>query len=320
MSDFSRREFIAATAATGVVAMNSGLLSAAETAVEKAPASKGDMVIVRWKGDKDVKDLTDDEVTAAGEKMVIKAMEALGGMSRFVKKDMTVWVKPNIGWARKPEYAANTNPAVVGAIVKMCFEAGAKAVKVGDNPCNPVNSAYEMSGIGPAVRKAGGTMVILDKDRFRKYKIDGEKLKEIPIYPEILEADLVINVPVVKQHEMATATMCMKNYMGVVEKRQLFHQDFAATLCDITRYMKPQFCILDAVRIMTAKGPQGGDLKHVKRTMTLAAGTDIVALDALGAELLGRKPDEIKYIAHADKLGLGKMDYRSLTPKELTVS
>ncbi len=52
----------------------------------------------------------------------------------------------------------------------------------------------------------------------------------------------------------------------------------------------------------------------------MAAGTDIVALDAWGAELAGQKPAEIVFIAKGQDLGLGKMDYRSLAPKEVAVS
>ncbi|MCJ7679312.1 MAG: DUF362 domain-containing protein, partial [Candidatus Aminicenantes bacterium] len=65
------------------------------------------------------------------------AVEAIGGMGRFISKGDRVMIKPNIGWDRRPEQAACTNPEVVRALVEMCRDAGAKEVKVMDNPCNP---------------------------------------------------------------------------------------------------------------------------------------------------------------------------------------
>ncbi|MGB9688632.1 DUF362 domain-containing protein, partial [Thermogutta sp.] len=142
----------------------------------------------------------------------------------------------------------------------------------------------------------------------------------IPVYPEIVESDVVINVPIAKHHVLATATLCMKNYMGVIENRRVFHQDIPTCLADITRFMRPTLCLLDCTRVMLAHGPKGGNIQDVAVRLTLAAGTDIVALDAFGAEMLGRKPTDIGSIVKGHQVGLGTMDYRSLQPKEITLS
>jgi uncharacterized protein (DUF362 family) len=254
--------------------------------------------------------------------MAEKAIEALGGMKRFVKRGDVVWIKPNIGWDRKPEQAANTNPQIVAALIRLAFDAGAKTVKMGDNPVHPAVKTYETSGIAAAAKAAGAKVVFLDKTRFRTAAIGGEKVKEIPVYPEIMDCDLVINVPLVKHHVLADLTMCMKNFLGVVEKRQTFHQDLPVCIADITRYMKAQtrLHLLEGVRILTGHGPSGGNLADVQVKMTLAAGTDIVALDAWGAELIGRKPGEVKSVVQGQKLGLGTLDYRSLVLREIAVS
>ena len=112
----------------------------------------------------------------------------------------------------------------------------------------------------------------------------------------------------------------MKNYMGVVDDRRVFHQDLPTTIADITQFMKPRLCVLDATRILTAHGPTGGNLADVKATNIVAAGTDIVALDAFGSELLGHKPADIPTVAKGQEYGLGKIDYRSLRLKEFTLS
>jgi uncharacterized protein (DUF362 family) len=130
----------------------------------------------------------------------------------------------------------------------------------------------------------------------------------------------VINVPVVKHHVLAKATMCMKNYMGVIDNRKSFHQNIPGCLVDLTRFMKPQICILDAVRILKDHGPRGGNLEDVRTPLALAAGTDIVALDAWGSEVLGHKPTDIESVVQGAAAGLGKIDYRSLALQEIAVS
>jgi uncharacterized protein (DUF362 family) len=248
-------------------------------------------------------------------------MEALGGMKQFVKKGDAVWVKPNMAWDRTPEFAANTNPDLVATLVKLCFDAGAKSVKVGDKTCNENRKSYPASGIEAAVKAAGGEIVYLDDSRFKEMAIGGQRLDKWAVYPDIAESDLVINVPIVKHHSIAKATICMKNYMGVVSgQRGQWHQDLHTCLCDITKFMKPRLCVVDAIRILTANGPTGGNLADVKRMDTVAAGTDIVALDAFGVELLGHKPEDIKSVAAGAQAGLGQIDYRKLALRELEVA
>jgi uncharacterized protein (DUF362 family) len=312
MTMHTRRDFLThSAAAAGMLSLGAGGLLAQTT--DKAP----DMTIARWsdKGDADAAQLKN-----IATKLTEKAIEGLGGMGRFVKKGDVVWVKPNIGWDRTPEQAANTNPQVVAAIIRMCFDAGAKAVKVGDNPCNPADKTYANSGIAAAAKALGAEVVFLDRKRFKETKVGGELIKALPFYPGVLDCDLVINVPIVKHHRLSGATMCMKNYMGVIENRPTFHQAMPTCLADVTRFMKPRICVLDAVRILKAHGPIGGDLADVVVKNTVAAGVDIVALDAFGAELMGKTAKDYKTIVKGQEAGLGKMDYRSLALRELSVS
>lgn len=303
----SRREFLR----TGVAA---GAMTLGGVARAQAPGDKPvDMAIARWKGG----DVPAPEIAV---RLTEQAMEAIGGMKRFVSKGDVVWVKPNIGWDRAPELAGNTNPDVVRTLIRMCFDAGAKTVKVGDNTCNPAERTYVASGIAEAAKSAGAEVVFLDPNRFRDMDIGGQVLKTHPVYPEIIECDLVLNVPVVKHHTLTKMTNCMKNYMGVIEKRQLLHQDLPATIADLTAFMKPRLAVVDAVRILLANGPTGGDPKDVRQTNIVAAGTDLVALDALGAELLGNKPADLGTVTAGQERGLGVMDYHTLNLKDLEVA
>jgi len=309
----SRRDFLKHTAlASGGLA---GLASVGSAVAQDAPAQ---MCIARWKGP--VGEGPDAMKTVA-TKLTEQAVATVGGMGKFVKRGDVVWVKPNMAWDRAPEFAANTNPDVVATLVRLCLEAGAKEVKVGDFTCNEAKKSYPNSGIEAAAKAAGATVVYLDEGRFKDVELKGERLDKWPLYPEIIESDVVINCPIVKDHSIARATVCMKNYMGVIGgNRGQWHQALAECLCDITAFMKPPVCILDATRILTGNGPTGGNLDDVKIMNTVAAGTDIVALDAFGAELLGRKIDEVKSLAAGQARGLGKIDYRSLALRELEVA
>jgi uncharacterized protein (DUF362 family) len=276
-----------------------------------------DMTIARWGAEA----VADSELGPAASRLTEQALSALGGIGRFVSRGDVVWVKPNMGWNRGPELAANTNPHVVATLVRLCLDAGAKKVKVGDNTCHQAKQCYAKSGVAAAVAEAGGEMVFLDDRRFKDVEVGGERIDKWPVYTEIIESDLVINVPVAKHHGLSRVSLCMKNYMGVIGgRRNAWHQDLAACLRDITAFMKPRLCVLDATRVLTAHGPQGGNVSDVKRLDTVAAGTDIVALDAFGAELLGHDPREIQTVRLAHEAGLGQIDYRELAIREVVVS
>jgi uncharacterized protein (DUF362 family) len=286
-------------------------------ASEPADGKQAEMAIAKWAGaaNPDAK-----AIETIAEKLTEQAIAGIGGLQRFVKKGDVIWIKPNIGWDQTPDKAANTNPQVVATIIRHCLDAGAKTIKIGDYTCHPAKKSYHSSGVAAAAKALGAEVLFLDESRSKTMTIGGEKLKEMRMFPEILDTDLVINVPVVKHHSLATITVCMKNYMGVVADRKTFHQDLPTCIADITRFMKPRICIVDAVRILTDHGPTGGDLADVKTPLTVAAGTDIVALDAFGAELLGHKPESIASVAKGAKEKLGTLDYRSLPLREIAVS
>ncbi len=311
MAKQTRRNFIKYSAVAGGAA---ALAPVGVTAAQKPL----EMAIVRHRAGEGAPVDDNDAVDKLAKTMTEQAIAALGGMERFVKKGDVVWIKPNIGWDRKPEQGANTNPVVVATLVHLCLAAGAKTVKVGDNACNPARKSYPRSGIAEAAEAAGAEVVYLRERRFKEYELGGKVLRKSPLYPDIVESDLVINVPIVKSHSIAKGTMCMKNYMGLVDNsRSKWHQNLPACLCDITAFMKPPLCVLDGTRVMFRSGPTGGSLADVKRMDTIAAGTDIVALDALGAELLGHKPEDIESVVAGHKAGLGEMDYRKLALKEI---
>lgn len=257
---------------------------------------------------------------ASPAKITSAAIDALGGMKAFVKRGDVVVVKPNIGWDRTPEYAANTNPEVVSTLVRLCLEAGAKKVKVFDRSVNDPRRCYVQSGIADAVKKAGGELSYIDERKFRDVKINGSVLKSWPLYTELMEADKVINVPIAKHHGLSRLTLGMKNWMGVMGgSRASIHQKINESLVDISMAIKPTLIVLDAVRVLTANGPQGGNLKDVKKLDTIVAGVNQVAVDAYGATLFGMKSSDLGYVRIAAQNGFGPMDTTRMKIRKISV-
>jgi len=257
---------------------------------------------------------------ASPEKIVIAALDALGGIKKFISRGDIVVIKPNIGWDRTPEQAGNTNPEVVAAVVKLCFEAGAKKVKVFDRPVNDPRRCYVQSGIASAATALGAEADYVDDRKFKDMAINGQALKSWPLYTDIFDADKVINIPIAKHHGLAKLTMSMKNWMGVMGgSRRQIHQKLDESLVDLSTKIKPTLTVLDAVRILTANGPQGGNLADVKKLDTVIAGVDQVAIDSYGATLFGMKGSDLGYVTLGHKLGLGQMDLSKLHIQKLQV-
>ncbi|QWV97163.1 DUF362 domain-containing protein [Geomonas nitrogeniifigens] len=239
-----------------------------------------------------------------------KALSALGGMQRFVKPGQTVVVKPNIGWDRAPEYAATTNPVVVRALVEECLKAGAKRVKVFDRTCNDPRRCYASSGIEAALKGMKNVEVKhLEEERFKNVALNGKVLKEWELYGEALSADVYINVPIAKHHGLSRLTLGMKNVMGIMGgNRGSIHKNIDQALADINASFRPHLTVIDATRILTAHGPQGGNLADVKVLNQVIASTDIVAADAYATTLFGLKPADIAVTRAAYQRGLGEMN------------
>jgi len=256
----------------------------------------------------------------SAERIVRAAVDALGGIKRFISRGDVVVVKPNIAWDRTPEQAGDTNPEVVAVVVQLCLEAGAKKVKVFDRTVNDARRCYVQSGIEPAAKGVGADVQYMDDRKFKDMDLGGLALKTWPLYTEIFEADKVINVPIAKHHGLAKLTMSIKNWMGVMGgSRRMIHQKLDESIVDVAMKVKPCLTVLDAVRILTANGPQGGDLKDVKRLDTVIAGVDQVAIDSYGATLFGMKGAELGYVKIAADHGFGVMDLGKLRIKKLTV-
>lgn len=235
--------------------------------------------------------------------MYKKAIEAMGGISKFVKKGNKVVVKPNIGWDKKPEFNANTNPDLVAAIVKDCINAGASQVVVFDHTCDEWQACYKNSGIEDAAISAGAKIAFAhDVKYYRTVALPkGIRLKETKIHEAILDCDVWINVPVLKNHGGAKMTLAMKNFMGIVWDRRYWHaNDLQQCIADCATFDKmPILNIIDGYRVMTQNGPKGVSLSDVQVAKTLFMSQDIVAIDTAATRFFNQfKPMSLEQATH----------------------
>jgi len=247
--------------------------------------------------------------------MFDKAIESLGGIGKFVKKGQKVVVKPNIGWDATPERGANTNPLLVKRIVEHCIRAGAKEVIVFDHTCDDWNKTYQNSGIEKAVKTAGGKLAPGNTEGYyhEVNVTNGKKLKKDKIHEAILNADVFINVPVLKNHDAAKLTISMKNLMGINWDRGYWHRnDLHQCIADLATQIKPHLNVVDAYYVMKKNGPRGVSVEDVVTMKSLIVSTDIVAADAASTKLFGIEPDDVKYIKLAHEMKIGRMDIDKL--------
>jgi uncharacterized protein (DUF362 family) len=308
-----RRDFIKTLALTGAafaVKTNGGLDILAQT-VKNSPAEKPVDLVAVMGGEPDA--------------MFKKAIAEMGGMSKFVKNGYKVVVKPNIGWDKVPELAANTNPKLVGEVVRQCVAAGAKEVIVFDNTCDNWRKCYENSGIEAEAKAAGAKMIPANEESYyRKISLPkGKKLKDMKVHEAILDCDVWFNVPILKNHGGANMSISMKNLMGIIWDRKIFHisnlQQCIADMCTLEK--KPVLNIVDAYRVLVTNGPRGKSTEDVVLSKALFMSQDMVAADTAAVKYFSQikniSLDDVKHISLGQELGIGTMNIDSLNVKRI---
>lgn len=294
------KQSLAAGIGAGVLFLPKGLRAAARAAEGAAKdAAYPDLVAVRG------------GVLAP---MFDRAMQTIGGMGRFVAKNASVVVKPNMSWDVTPDGGANTSPALLAAVVKHCFDAGAKRVLVMDHSIEYWERSRKTSGLEDAIRASGATYAPADREGYyQNVSVGGRILSEAMIHESLLECDTLISVPVLKHHGGAGVSISAKNLMGCVWDRRTYHaRGLQTCIADFLRARKPDLNVIDADRVIVRHGPRGGSPDDIARMGSLLVSPDIVAADTAASMMLGRKQGEIKHIRAAAENGFGEMDLSKL--------
>jgi uncharacterized protein (DUF362 family) len=302
-----RRDFLKLSVTAGLAAETALSLGKYNNLWASAPAvAKIDMVAI---------------MGGTPDAMFDMGIQKLGGMSAFVQKGQKVFVKPNIGWDIKPELAANTNPLLIKRVIEHCMMAGAKEVYVFDHTCDNWINCYNHSGIEKVVKDAGAKMVPGNSESYyQKIEIPGGKrLQSAKVHQILLETDVFINVPILKDHESIRMSCCMKSLMGLVWDRGYWHSnDLAQCIADYSLYeKKPVLNVVDCYNVIVKNGPQGVSKEDIVPMKSLILTTDPVAGDAAGAKMLGLPVEKVDYIPIAYKMGLGNMNLEQLNIKKI---
>jgi uncharacterized protein (DUF362 family) len=312
MKRLNRREFIKLTGATaaGLALIGAGC-APQSTGRRTPPDPAGDQAYLSVARGGDVEAITKT------------AIAALGGIERFVKSGDDVIIKPNICVNyHTAEYAATTNPIVVATLVSLCLGASARRVRVMDHPFPGIDpdSAYEVSGIAEAVKAAGGGMEVMSPVKFVETAIpEGRDLTEWDVYQDVLNANVLINVPIAKHHNLARLSLGIKNLLGVITRPNQMHKNLGQRAADLASLVRPTLTVVDAVRILVNHGPTGGSLNDVQRTDTVIASHDIVAADAYAATLFDLTGADVAYVKAASDMGLGTLALDGVRVEEINV-
>jgi uncharacterized protein (DUF362 family) len=251
---------------------------------------------------------------------VRKAIELIGGISSFVKPGDRVVIKPNLAYPYPPP--ATTDPAVVEAVARLCVEAGAREVLVGDSSsysCKNIlgygkwsnMDVVRSTGMDKAAERAGAKAVDFDLTGWSTVSIpDGVILRKTEIASPMLEADVVVNVPAMKTHFETLATLAIKNYHGIIPDRWKiqFHKDeISQKIVDIHKAVKTHLVVMDGLLGMEGLGPRMGS--PVRMDLVLAS-SDTVAVDAVTSLIMGIEPDEVETtrLARTQGIGTGSLD------------
>jgi uncharacterized protein (DUF362 family) len=307
-----RRDFLKTLAVTGAVlsVSRAGAMDILSQQITTADGTQADLVAV---------------MGGEPEEMFRRGIAELGGMKQFVKAGQKVCIKPNIGWDKMPEMAGNTNPKLVAEIVKECFAAGAKEVTVFDHTCDDWVKSYRSSGIDAAARAAGAKVVPAHLEQYYR-RIDlprGKNMKQAKVHEALLDSDLWINVPVLKNHGGANLTIAMKNHMGIVWDRGYFHshnlQQCIADICTLEK--KAALNVVDAYRIVKTNGPRGRSASDVVLAKGQFLSPDIIAVDTAATRFFNQVRemplDDVRHIANGQALGIGTMDLDKLNVKRI---
>jgi len=247
-------------------------------------------------------------------RMLTVAMKGLhpDGMRLFIARGDVVVLKPNVGFDRGPRVGATTNPQVVRAAIRLCREAGAKKIIVADNPIENPPACFARSGIRAAAKAEGASVaihaavhddIVQVRDRLPnpgKF----ESLDQWPIFWKPLsEANKVIGIPVIKDHNLCSASMGMKNWYGLLSgRRNQFHQAIHNIVSDLGYMMRPTLIVADGTRVMMRNGPTGGRLSDIAIGGVAGRPAIVASVDQLACDswcyqkLLGRDPASVRYL------------------------
>lgn len=238
-------------------------------------------------------------VVIARYPLLKEALDKIGGLESFIKKDERVFIKPNICAPRKNSTGTVTSPELIESLI-ILLKGITNSIQIGDSSFSEFNglTSIKFSGIYDIAVKHGVEVV----DLYSAKKI---KKGQFFISEPILAADKIINVPVLKTHERAGVTISLKNMMGVIpghQKKTLHKSGLEKAIVELAKIIRPHLNIVDANICQEGRGPTNG---NPKKLGLIIVGDNQVAVDSVCCRIIGLDPKIIYYMRLAERNGLG---------------
>ncbi|MEM3616584.1 MAG: DUF362 domain-containing protein [Candidatus Bathyarchaeia archaeon] len=214
-----------------------------------------------------------------------------------------ILIKPNYITAQHPSTGVTTDGRVVEGVVKFLKEHGKDNVIIGEGSgWADTFEAFKAARIEKISEKWKVKLVDLNKDVFVEvYPPNPIALGKVKVAKTALES-VIISVPKLKLHRLATVTLGIKNMMGALASKGSMHNGrLHANIADLASLLKPSLTVIDG--IIAGEGHETSG-NPVKMDLVIA-GTDPVAVDAVGTAVMGVSPTEVEHLVLAEKKGLG---------------
>jgi uncharacterized protein (DUF362 family)/NAD-dependent dihydropyrimidine dehydrogenase PreA subunit len=253
----------------------------------------------------------EDEIAAN----VAKLFEPFGGIGAFIKPGEKVVIKPNLIVPKPSSTGVTTDLRIVEAVVKLVQAQGAEAIVAEGVPFTfNVETTFRQLGYEMLIKKYGIKLINMDTYKPTIIQIkDGLVLKDLKVSGILLEADKIINLPIMKTHTQTNITLGMKNLKGFIcgaEKLKLHNRGISEGIVDVNTFIKPAFTIIDAIVCLEGNGPTNG---QPKRMDLLLASNDILALEIIGCRVMSFDPYSVKHIQLAKHKNIGQYDESKIT-------
>jgi uncharacterized protein (DUF362 family) len=305
-----RREFMKSGAVIGTAALAGGFLNA-RTARGQTPA-RPDLAVVTGA----------DRVAA-----VNRGLAALGGMGKFVTAGASVGLLINApAWWKNP--GSHTHPDIALAVILAALESGAGEVRY---LIDPLAGYWKRAPLAAKYEKEIRSVKTCSKNYVETPVAKSKALKKTSVVKEFLDCDVLINLPIIKNHVGVGMSGNLKNLMGANSNasNQFFHAGsgakgeyddvpfLAQCVADMNTLRKPDLCVADATEFLLTNGPAGpGELRKLGKVIL---GTDPVAVDAFCAPFVDLKASEVLMITKSAEWGLGQPDISKLKIREISV-
>ena len=267
---------------------------------------------------------------------VTEAIDLLGGIENLVSQGDRVLLKPNFSATLPPETGVATDPKILEVLAGLALRAGSREVVIAEG--SGANDLVEMDGLGDVAWRTGARIVDINKlpeEDIVNVKIaNSHVLREVSLPRILIESDVVINVPKMKT-TMMTVSLGLKNLIGVLPGKgqfaewsgriprhpfipaggkKIIHEirtdkgkldGLRKAVVDLNRVIESDLTVIDGIWAMEGAGPIHG--RPVKMDLIIAGG-DIVAVEAVGAAVMGFDPKRIELVKLAVEAGLGTAD------------